>query len=212
MSPAATALTGRDQPCPEPRRPAPDRPRCTRFLDLSALLTAPMCARAWTREILREWQLDGVADVAEMIVSEVAANAVVHAPGGPGQSVIRLALAFDNGELAILVGDSNPGSPVVTHPDEDAETGRGLSMVEFVSAMWGVHLLGDGTGKVVWALLAAVPGAQVHAVPTAAAREMMARPAAVFVHSAGPQAPPQPGEHQEDLAGVQASRPQRARP
>jgi len=123
MSPAATALTGRDQPCPEPHRPAPDRPRCTRFLDLSAMLTAPMCARAWTREILREWQLADLADSAESIVSEVAANAVVHAPAGPGQSVIRLALAFDNGGLVILAGDGNPDLPVVTHPDADAERG-----------------------------------------------------------------------------------------
>jgi hypothetical protein len=39
-------------------------------LDLGALPTAPGCARAWTREILREWQLARLSDTAELIVSD----------------------------------------------------------------------------------------------------------------------------------------------
>jgi anti-sigma regulatory factor (Ser/Thr protein kinase) len=120
---------------------------------LSAVLTSPRCARAWTREILREWHLAGLADNAETIVGELAANAV-HASGGLPEPVIRLALAFSNGELAILVGDNNPDLPQPQQPAEDALSGRGLLMVEALSDRYGWYPLEGGTaGKVVWAVL-----------------------------------------------------------
>ncbi|MGH3247247.1 MAG: ATP-binding protein [Trebonia sp.] len=158
MPATAAARTGRAQPCPDPPRPAPARPPRA-FLDLGAVLTSPRCARAWTREILREWQLAGLTDDAEAIIAELVANAV-HASGGLAQPVIRLALALNRGELAILVSDDNPDLPQAQHPAEDDESGRGLMMVETLSDRYGWYPLeGSGPGKVVWAILPAEPGA-----------------------------------------------------
>ena len=101
-----------------------------------AALSSPRHARAWTRQILREWQLAGLADDAEAIIAELAANAV-HASAGLKQPAIRLALAFDHGELLILVSDGNPALPQAQHPAADAESGRGLLMVEALSNRYG---------------------------------------------------------------------------
>ena len=102
--------------------------------------------------------LADLADDAEAIVSELVANAAVHASAGLGQPVIRLALAFDHGELAILVSDGNPDLPQPQHPAEDDESGRGLLMVQALSDRYGWYpLQGGAAGKVVWAVLRAAP-------------------------------------------------------
>lgn len=150
-----TARTGRAQPCPDPPRQAPTEQRA--FLELDAALSSPRRARAWTRQILREWQLAGLADDAEAIIAELAANAV-RASAGLKQPAIRLALAFNHCELLILVSDGNPALPQAQDPAADAESGRGLLMVEALSSRYGWYRLDGGTaGKVVWAELSAVP-------------------------------------------------------
>jgi anti-sigma regulatory factor (Ser/Thr protein kinase) len=152
---ATTARTGRAQPCPDPPRQAPTEQRA--FLELDAALSSPRHARAWTRQILREWQLAGLADDAEAIIAELAANAV-RASAGLKQPAIRLALAFDHCELLIMVSDGNPALPQAQDPAADAESGRGLLMVEALSNRYGWYRLEGGTaGKVVWAELPAVP-------------------------------------------------------
>lgn len=123
-------------------------------LDLEALLTAPGCARAWTRRVLREWQLPVPSDTAELIVSELTTNAILASrrAGGP---FIRLTLTLDHRELAIAVHDHCPGAPEPGNADDDDENGRGLLLVEAVSSRSGWYPSGDGTpGKVVWAVLA----------------------------------------------------------
>ena len=151
---ATTARTGRSQPCPDPPRRAPTEQRA--FLELDAALSSPRRARAWTCQILREWQLAGLADDAEAIIAELTANAV-RASAGLKQPAIRLALAFDHCELLILVSDGNPALPQAQDPAADAESGRGLLMVEALSNRFGwYHLEGGTAGKVVWVELPAV--------------------------------------------------------
>jgi anti-sigma regulatory factor (Ser/Thr protein kinase) len=117
------------------------------------MLTSPRYARAWTSQILREWQLAVLADDAQTVVAELVTNAV-HASAGLDQPVIRLALVFGYGELAILVRDDNPVPPQPQQPAKDAENGRGLLMVESLSDRYGWYPLEGGTaGKVVWAVL-----------------------------------------------------------
>ena len=151
---ATTARTDRAQPCPDPPRQAPTEQRA--FLELDAALSSPRRARAWTRQILREWQLTGLADDAEAIIAELAANAL-RASAGLKQPAIRLALAFNHCELSILVSDGNPALPQAQDPAPDAESGRGLLMVEALSNRYGWYRLEGGiAGKVVWAELPAV--------------------------------------------------------
>ena len=122
-------------------------------LDLGALPTAPGCGRAWTRQILREWQLTHLTDSAQLITSELLANASLTGRQ-LDRPALRLTLLSDRQQLLILVRDDDPGVPVPRHAGEDDESGRGLMLVEAVSDQWGWCPLADGTpGKLVWAVL-----------------------------------------------------------
>ncbi len=137
------------------------------FLELGALPTAVPCARLHTRQVLWEWQLSELADTAELIVSELVTNAV-HASAGltgsrrsgrwmPGVPPVRLWLFSDGQRVLIQVWDGNDNFPAPQHADPDAETGRGLLLVESLSAEWGSHPPERSSGKVVWATVTQAP-------------------------------------------------------
>ena len=133
-------------------RPSSGRP-WRAVLDLDALPTAPGCARAWTRQMLAQWRLIGLSDTVEVIVSELATNAML-ASRRLGHQFIRLTLSLDQDELTIMVRDDCPGCPQPKNASDDEENGRGLFLVEAMSTRSGWHPSGDGTaGKVVWAAL-----------------------------------------------------------
>jgi anti-sigma regulatory factor (Ser/Thr protein kinase) len=142
------------------RPPQPPPVRSLRaVLDLGALPTAPGCARAWTRVILREWQLAGLSDAAELIVSELATNALL-ASRREGAASFRLILTRHRGELAILVRDFCRSVPRPQDAGEEDETGRGLLLVQAMSGRSGWYPPDDGIpGKAVWAVLEAAPAA-----------------------------------------------------
>jgi anti-sigma regulatory factor (Ser/Thr protein kinase) len=123
-------------------------------LDLGALPTAPSRARAWTRQVLREWQSSVLSDTAELVVSELTTNAML-ASRRLGRPCIRLTLTRNRRELAIAVHDYCPSAPKPGNAGDDDENGRGLLLVEAVSSRLGWYPFEDGTpGKVVWAVLA----------------------------------------------------------
>jgi anti-sigma regulatory factor (Ser/Thr protein kinase) len=133
-----------------------DRRPLRSVLELGALPTAPGCARAWTRQILWEWQLARLSDTASLIVSELTTNGMLTSRQ-LGQHSIRLILTFDRGELAVLVRDFCPGTPQSRHADQDDEHGRGLLLVETMSDRSGWYQPDDGTpGKIVWAVVTAL--------------------------------------------------------
>lgn len=88
------------------------------------------------------WGVPG-ASSAELVVSELVANAVMH---GWGHVVLRL---FDTGEgLRIEVEDANPAPPVTTDGHPGRVGGYGMQIVERL-ADWGWRP--SGHGKLVWA-------------------------------------------------------------
>lgn len=90
----------------------------------------------------RAWDLAGVGH-AELVVSELVANAVLH---GWGQVSLRL---FDTGDgLRIEVEDSNPTPPVTTDGHPGRIGGFGMQIVERL-ADWGWRP--SRGGKLVWA-------------------------------------------------------------
>jgi anti-sigma regulatory factor (Ser/Thr protein kinase) len=103
-------------------------------------------ARRFARAVADQWGLD-VPDL-ELVVGELASNAVLHA--GSGYTV---RLCRDGAGLVVEVADGNPRQPRVNGGDAStgALSGRGLAIVGRVSACWGVRA--DGPGKVVWATL-----------------------------------------------------------
>ena len=99
-----------------------------------------------------QWHLEahgryGVCDDLRLIVSELATNAVVHGGGVP----FTVSLEEAAGSVRVAVQDDGLAmfSPRLAGA-ELAESGRGLVIVEAVSAAWGVSA--DATGsKSVWA-------------------------------------------------------------
>ena len=143
-------------------RPHPPQPELAGWplhaaLPLGALPTAPGCGRAWTRQVLREWGLDRLADNTELLVSELTTNAV-QASAPIADAAIGLWLASDCERAVILVWDPSPQPLAPVNPGQDAEDGRGLLLVQALSLQWGWYLPpstspGGHTGKVVWAIL-----------------------------------------------------------
>ncbi len=103
-------------------------------------------ARRFTRRTLRTWGVErDTMDAALLIVSELVTNALVHTEGQ-----VRLDLSLLNHRLRLAVADGSPRSPVKpTSIGWEATGGRGILLVEAVSAAWGsVPVSG---GKQVWA-------------------------------------------------------------
>jgi anti-sigma regulatory factor (Ser/Thr protein kinase) len=131
-------------------------------LELDALEAAVPGARVRTRQISREWGLAPLADDAEAIIAELAANAITATRGAVkregGRGFVRTWMLGDASRLLILVWDRTPLPPVVREPGAADEEGRGLLLVEALAARWRwYHPARPYGGKVVWALLRAAP-------------------------------------------------------
>jgi anti-sigma regulatory factor (Ser/Thr protein kinase) len=123
----------------------------TSRLELGARSTAVPCARMITRQVIREWGLPDLVETAELLVSELATNAIRASQGLP-EPTIRLWLVSDRSTLVIRVWDGNSEMPAVCEDtDLDSERGRGLLLVEALSKDWGAYR--RGRGKVVWVLI-----------------------------------------------------------
>jgi anti-sigma regulatory factor (Ser/Thr protein kinase) len=122
------------------------------FLELGALPGAVPCARLHARHVLWEWRLESLTESAELAVSELATNAIAASPAIGCVPPVRLWLLSDQVRLLILMWDGNEQPPLPASPDEDAEGGRGLMLVEAVCARWDWYPTPYLGGKAVWAL------------------------------------------------------------
>jgi Histidine kinase-like ATPase domain len=145
----------------------------TSGLELAPRITAPGIARGHVRAVLGSWQLPpGTVQTAETLTSEIVTNAYHAAvrsaerrglPGPDERQGIGLTLRLlPAGQVVIEVADHDPGSPLMPEQDLEAESGRGLLLVEALSKEWGVRPLSSG-GKVVYAVIEAAlePGGEV---------------------------------------------------
>jgi anti-sigma regulatory factor (Ser/Thr protein kinase) len=82
-------------------------------------------------------------DDCELMVSELATNAVRH-----GRSMFRVGVSGTPGPIRVEVSDCNPRLPVEGGAPLDAQSGRGLQIVDTLSARWGVRE--EREGKTVW--------------------------------------------------------------
>jgi hypothetical protein len=124
-----------------------------------ALIESPAMARAHVGAVLTIWQMRGLRDVAELVVSELVTNVVVAATEPDGKTpkyfdgmlpVYQVGLFTDRAELRIEVFDTVPGTPTLRNASPDDEHGRGLALVKAMTGgRWGSFL--HRGGKVVFA-------------------------------------------------------------
>lgn len=136
--------------------------RVTREVWLVAEMSAPRYARAFIPGVLADWGLEHLREDAELVASELVTNAlrVTCAAGpvsfgtpSPRRAMIRVRLVLLEGSLIIEVWDRVVARPApVRSMDLDAENGRGMLIVETLSAQWNSYVPPEG-GKWVWAEL-----------------------------------------------------------
>jgi len=104
-------------------------------------------ARRFLHETVSLWSLEAVGDDAAVVLSELATNAVIHART---DFTVRLSPSGKQA-LRLSVTDGSTQMPRrVT--SRDATSGRGLQLIDALSAEWGATVNGV-EGKTVWAVL-----------------------------------------------------------
>jgi anti-sigma regulatory factor (Ser/Thr protein kinase) len=143
------------------------------------------------RHLLREWGLDGLADTAELLTSELVTNAVQAMAAQEDQSAVALRLSTDHVRVLIEVWDADPQPPVPKDPGVDDMPGpeeegeRGLFLVAALSRRWSWYLTRNPMGKVVWCELAADRAELIEGGESATQPSLPRRvPAAQLVRSA----------------------------
>ncbi|MEU5265802.1 ATP-binding protein [Amycolatopsis sp. NPDC021455] len=86
-----------------------------------------------------------------IVVTELVTNAYDH---GRGPSEIRMGFTPRPCLVRVEVDDGSPAHPVVASPSLTALGGRGMLIVEKLSAAWGVRDDPETGGKTVWAEVA----------------------------------------------------------
>ena len=110
-------------------------------------------ARLHVRAALGFHGLGEYANDVETITSELVTNAVRHVCDDGTETIgIALARAGSPAAVTVIVSDSSPEAPIRRDTPPDSEQGRGLQIVEALSAHWGWHQQDDG--KAVFATLA----------------------------------------------------------
>jgi anti-sigma regulatory factor (Ser/Thr protein kinase) len=106
-------------------------------------------ARQLTAEVLRAWGCDHLIPDAQLVVTELVTNAIVHA-----DSSCQLSLQVNGAGIRIAVTDSDRISQPDPQPfDLQREGGRGLLIVSTLASSWGIEP--EARGKTVWADLVA---------------------------------------------------------
>jgi len=131
-------------------------------------------AREQAREALSRWGLGEHADLAELIVNELATNAIRH-----GHGVVHVCVSYANGDLRVDVHDDGAGRPARQQATPDDESGRGLALLDGLIGLHGGRrgVANDitGHGKTAYVMIgpltdpAGVPvtGASAACAPTA---------------------------------------------
>jgi anti-sigma regulatory factor (Ser/Thr protein kinase) len=113
-------------------------------------------ARERARRALFGWGINECVELAELIASELASNAVCH-----GKAPIWMRLSAGDGQLRVEVHDGGAGRPVRKHASRGDECGRGLEVLDGLIGLHGGErgVISDsaGVGKTVYVVLSLEP-------------------------------------------------------
>ncbi|MDH6116101.1 ATP-binding protein [Kitasatospora sp. GAS204B] len=121
---------------------APDRRLHAAFAP--ADLAAIAALRAALRGALADWGAPELADTAELLATELVANALRHTSTG---AVLDAVLGADL-RLRVEVRDGDARLPRPRRATETETDGRGLALVAALADAWGVRLRSEG--KTTW--------------------------------------------------------------
>ncbi|MFE4589152.1 ATP-binding protein [Streptomyces laurentii] len=114
---------------------------------LSATRRGARLARLLAAQQLSDWGVTGVGE-AELVVAELASNAVTHGRVDGRDFEVRLTLGVDH--VLVEVSDTRAERLPSLTPVPD-EHGYGLLLVDALATVWGVKE--RSVGKTVWAVL-----------------------------------------------------------
>lgn len=121
-------------------------------VDLPSQPTSPGQARAFVRDLLTRWRIDGdVREDAELLITELVTNAIIHA-----HSEVTVKVRRDEDVIRFSVFDRGPGEIRLRRPAPEEVTGRGLHFLDQIASEWKVAANPDG-GKTVHFSLSANP-------------------------------------------------------
>jgi anti-sigma regulatory factor (Ser/Thr protein kinase) len=157
-------------------------------LELASEPSAVRWARLHAQGVFATWEVPaGAAGDALLVVSELVTNAVRHAGplpvsaepavAGPVRAC-ALFLQRMPDHLLICVYDQDRRPPVLQETSEDGESGRGLRLVEELSAAWGYAYPDPSVGKAVWARVVTVAENAAAQVPMPSSPARRASPRA----------------------------------
>ncbi len=116
-------------------------------ISLAAQASSARVARRFVRSTLEQWSLSALSANAELMVSELVTNVVLHART---DLVVHLGLRTTATVTVLRVGvrDGSGRPPRTMRYSDLAATGRGLRIVRTLASDSGVET--DADGKTVW--------------------------------------------------------------
>lgn len=117
--------------------------------ELPGDLTSARRARSAVRRALAAWGIDDPSGDAELLVSEVVANAAEHGGGRPiGLALSRRCEPGGQAGITCEVTDTSPRMPQPRQAGPGAERGRGMAILAALATASGVRA--EPAGKTTW--------------------------------------------------------------
>lgn len=115
-----------------------------RWIDVEPSAESVAVVRGFVAEVCAQWHLNATSDVAVLLASELATNAVRHA-----RTPVTVWLARRPDRLVLSVEDSSTAQTARRSVDDLDDSGRGLQIVDALAERWGQKEV--PAGKLVWA-------------------------------------------------------------
>jgi LuxR family transcriptional regulator, maltose regulon positive regulatory protein len=116
-------------------------------LTLEPVPTAAATGRAFVRGVCGRWQLQGLADPAALLASELVTLSVAQVA-----TVLELRVELFDGRLQVAVHDQDPNLLGLLAAKEETDRRPSLLIVDQVAVAWGVRQ-GEAGGKTAWCTL-----------------------------------------------------------
>lgn len=110
---------------------------------LDADLVSPRRAREFVTNTLARWGCADATATIDLLVSEIVANAVLHA-----NTTAELAVQLLDDRVRVAVTDEDTSQPKRRPDSPLTSTGRGIALIERLSLAWGIERMPHG--KRIW--------------------------------------------------------------